>query len=163
MIVTFTEAELQKITEWALERRRSHKKGSSRKIASKRSDLEIDTLGIKGEYVIHQRFGGKWNRHWANGVMPKWDIERGDFRCEVKTSFWPEGEFKIKPWETFHADVGYLVIDEPPNVRIAGCLTREMFDKIAVKRNMGHSDIPRVVDQKDLLDPETYFLKNRKL
>lgn len=75
VVVRFTDSELVSIHEWTVERMNSHKKEDSRKVTDKKTDFEIDLLGIKSEYAVWKKKAVTLDRTACEIVALKKQIE----------------------------------------------------------------------------------------
>jgi len=125
----------------------------------KRSDEEIDYLGIRAEAAVAKAYGLEHHPTMI-GIDDGADLFDGDTTIDVKSTWHSEGRLLIKSKEAARADVFVLVTDTPQDdvMNILGWTTRQKFLDEAEETDFDNRGVCFTMKQDRLYQPAQLWL-----
>jgi len=113
---------------------------ATRRVDGKRDDLELNLLGLRGEFAVAKHLGVSLNYEiHMRGRKNKYDLIYAGQTIEVTVNSYPGGDLYFNAY--FDADYAVLVVPAPAGaMRIAGYASREEFRDLSRIVNYGHGD-----------------------
>jgi hypothetical protein len=120
----------------------------NRRVDRRHGDLELNVLGVIGEYVTARYLGTHLDdRARLDGDGGVTDLHWRGWQLQVKTNQYPHGELYFNTVDDFKADFGVLVVPEGEDTwRMAGWIDRAEFRRRAQPRDWGYGErasVPR--------------------
>jgi len=113
-------------------------KVATRRVDGKRGDLELNLLGLRGEFAVSKYLGVSLNYEiHMRGRKNRYDLIYAGETIEVKVNTFEGGDLYFNSY--FDADYAVLVVPAPAGaMRIAGYASREEFHDLSRIRDYGH-------------------------
>lgn len=125
----------------------------------KRSDEDIDYLGIRAEAAVAKAYGLEHHPTMI-GIDDGVDLFDGETTIDVKSTWHSEGRLLIKSKEAAKADVFVLVTDTPQDhvMNILGWTTRDKFLTESEETDFNDRGVCFTMDQSKLFAPSALWL-----
>lgn len=154
-VIRLSNSELSLVKFFSEQRFKNQRRSNieTQKVATKKTDQEIDLIGAVGEYGMCKYLNIPMETDLSNNTDFGKDCKYRGQTLDVKTTYYPKGRLIFRSMKHFKADIAVLTVVKKESlntVTICGFIDKNTFESRHSMRDLGYG-VNLVVEQGQLL------------